>query len=49
MMFIYRLGYLSFRVDNNPLFLVLPFHLLFNMKQLGLLIKKTFLWFSLHY
>jgi O-antigen ligase len=48
MMFIYRLGkslYLSFRIDKNPLFLVLYFILLFNMAKAGGFINKTFLWF----
>jgi O-antigen ligase len=48
MMFIYRLGkslYLNFRVDKNPLFLLLYFILLFNMAKAGGFINKTFLWF----
>jgi O-antigen ligase len=48
MMFIYRLGkelYLSFRDDNNALFLVIYFILLFNMAKAGGFINKTFLWF----
>lgn len=40
----YRL-YLKFKIDKNPLFLVLFAILLFNMSKAGGFIDKTFLWF----